>query len=202
LRITLAHGPSSFDVREEPDSLSRSRGEGRGHWPRLYDGGIVCPMRTSPSVTAYLGLGANLGDREHAIRSALAKLAQTPHIEFIRSSKLLENPAVGGPVDSPPFLNAAAEIRTTLGAHALLNVLLEIERSLRRTRREKWAPRTIDLDILLFGDQILSSNDLVVPHPLMHERRFVLQPLAEIAPEAVHPVLQMTIAGLLKSLAA
>jgi 2-amino-4-hydroxy-6-hydroxymethyldihydropteridine diphosphokinase len=158
-------------------------------------------MRMSEPVTAYLGLGSNVGDREFALRSALAKIARTPHIELIRSSSILENPAVGGPADSPPFLNAAAEIRTTLGSHALLHELLEIERTLGRSRREKWAPRTIDIDILLLGDQIISSDELVVPHPLMHERRFVLKPLAEIAPNMVHPALQMTIAGLLESLA-
>jgi 2-amino-4-hydroxy-6-hydroxymethyldihydropteridine diphosphokinase len=154
-------------------------------------------MRTNNAVTAYLGLGSNVGDRQQALRTALAKIAETRGIELVSRSTFQENPAVGGPEDSPPFLNAAAEIRTTLGSHALLHELLEIERSMGRSRREKWAPRNIDLDILLFGDHIISSDDLIVPHPLMHERKFVLQPLAEIAPEAVHPTLQMTIAGLL-----
>jgi len=154
-------------------------------------------MRMSTPVTAYLALGSNIGDRERALRTALGKIAKTPGIELISQSTFLENPAVGGPDDSPPFLNAAAEIRTTLGAHALLHQLMEIERSMGRSRREKWAPRNIDLDLLLFGDHIISSDELIVPHPLMHQRRFVLQPLAEIAPEVVHPTLQMTIAGLL-----
>ena len=158
-------------------------------------------MRISAPVTAYLGLGSNVGDREAILRNALSKLAECADIELIRCSKFLENPAVGGPENAPPFLNAAAEIQTTLGSHALLHQLLEIEKSLGRLRREKWAPRTIDLDILLYGDHIIASDELVVPHPLMHERRFVLQPLAEIAPDAVHPALQMTIAGLLESLA-
>jgi 2-amino-4-hydroxy-6-hydroxymethyldihydropteridine diphosphokinase len=157
-------------------------------------------MPTGVSITTFLGLGSNVGDRKLALRSALAKIGKTPHIELIRASTILENPAVGGPPDSPPFLNAAAEIRTTLGSHALLHALLGIERSMGRSRREKWAPRTIDIDILLYGDQIISSDELVVPHPLMHERRFVLQPLAEIAPDLLHPTLQMTIAGLLESL--
>lgn len=170
------------------------------HWHPVPRRHIVSPMRTSHPITAYLGLGSNVGNRELMLRSALAALGQTPGIELIRSSKLLENPAVGGPADAPPFINAAAEIRTTLATHALLQRIMEIERSLGRSRREKWAPRTIDLDILLFGDHIISSDDLIVPHPLMHERRFVLQPLAEIAPDAVHPTLQMTIAGLLDNL--
>jgi 2-amino-4-hydroxy-6-hydroxymethyldihydropteridine diphosphokinase len=146
-------------------------------------------------------LGANLGDREQNIRSALSLLKQTDGITVVRVSSLLENPAVGGPPDSPPFLNAAAELKTTLGSHALLHRLMEIERQLGRVHRHRWEPRPIDLDLLLYGDHIISSQELVVPHPLMHERRFVLQPLGEIAPEAVHPVLQMTISGLLEDLA-
>ena len=151
-------------------------------------------------VTAYIALGSNLGDREKNIIGAIAKLHKTPGVEIGKVSTLLENPSVGGPEDAPSFLNAAAEIRTTLGAHALLHRLLKIEKELGRARREKWEPRLIDLDLLLHGDHILSSQELIVPHPLMHERRFVLQPLAEIAPDVVHPTLQMSIAGLLENL--
>ena len=161
---------------------------------------MVLRMRTSAAITVYLGLGSNVGDRELSLRTALAKLAKTTGIELVRSSTFLENPAVGGPSDSPPFLNAAAEIRATLGSHALLHELLEIERSMGRSRREKWAPRNIDLDILLYGNHIISSNDLVVPHPLMHERQFVLQPLSEIAPDFVLPGMQKTVAELLHEL--
>ena len=157
-------------------------------------------MRSSSAVTVYLALGANLGEREENIRSALAALDASEGVEVIRVSSFLENAAVGGPANSPAYLNAAAEIMTTLGSHALLHRTLQIERDLGRVRVHKWEPRTIDIDILLFGDQIISSQELVVPHPLMHERRFVLQPLAEIAPGAVHPVLQMTIGGLLENL--
>ena len=157
-------------------------------------------MRNHGAVTAYVGLGANLGDRDQNIRAALAKLAGTDGVKVQRVSSLIENPAVGMPADSPSFLNAAVEIKTTLGSHALLHRLLEIEKELGRERRQKWEPRTIDMDLLLFGDQIISSQELVVPHPLMHERRFVLEPMAEIAADAVHPVLQMTMAGLLADL--
>jgi 2-amino-4-hydroxy-6-hydroxymethyldihydropteridine diphosphokinase len=157
-------------------------------------------MRTPIAVTTYLGIGANLGDREKNIRSALAALSAIDGITVTRVSSLLENPAVGGPADSPPFLNAAAEIKTTLGSHALLHHALEIERRIGRIRKQKWEPRLIDIDLLLFGDQIISSQELVIPHPLMHERRFVLEPLSQIAPEAVHPALQMTIVGLLQNL--
>src|SRR3954462_11364338 len=111
-------------------------------------------------VTAYIALGANLGDRGRTIQSARTALEQTNGVEVLRISKLLENPAVGGPAGSPDFLNAAIEIRTTLNAHALLHRLLEIERSLGRDRREKWSPRTIDLDLLLYGDHVVSTADL------------------------------------------
>jgi 2-amino-4-hydroxy-6-hydroxymethyldihydropteridine diphosphokinase len=157
-------------------------------------------MRNHASVIAHIALGANLGDRDHNIHAALAKLGETEGVTVQRVSALIENPAVGMGPDAPPFLNAAAQIKTTLGSHALLHRLLEIEAELGRQRRQKWEPRTIDIDLLLFGDQILSSQELVVPHPLLHERRFVLEPLAQIAPDAVHPVLQMTIAGLLADL--
>jgi 2-amino-4-hydroxy-6-hydroxymethyldihydropteridine diphosphokinase len=153
-----------------------------------------------PTVTAYVGLGANLGDRRRNIHAALLKLRDSDGVKVPRVSSLLENPAVGGPVNSPPYLNAVAEVQVTLSAAIFLKRLLKIEKELGRLRRRKWEPRVIDLDLLLFGDQIISRENLVVPHPLMHERMFVLQPLAEIAPEAVHPVLQMTIGGLLEDL--
>jgi 2-amino-4-hydroxy-6-hydroxymethyldihydropteridine diphosphokinase len=157
-------------------------------------------MRNQPAVTAYLALGANLGDREGNIRTALAALGETDGICITRVSSVLEYPAVGGPADAPPYLNAAAEVVTTLGSHALLHRIMEIEQQMGRLRRQRWESRIIDIDLLLYGEQIISSQELVVPHPLTHERRFVLEPLAEIAPEAVHPILQMTIAGLLQNL--
>ena len=157
-------------------------------------------MRSHQAVTAYIALGANVGDRGANIRAALEQLSATPGIRVIRVSNLMENPAVGMGDDAAPFLNAAAELETTLAAHALLGRLLETERGLGRQRSTKWAPRTIDLDLLLYGQEILSSQELIVPHPLMHERRFVLQPLAEIAANVVHPTLQMSIQGLLEHL--
>lgn len=151
-------------------------------------------------VTAYIALGANLGDRPANLRRALELLKQSPGIEVIRVSSFIENPAVGGPANSPAFLNGAAEIRTTLSTRALLDRLLDVEKQLGRIRGEKWSPRTIDLDLLLYGSQIIDEPGLTVPHPLMHERRFVLDPLAEIAPNTVHPVFNRTITNLLKSL--
>jgi 2-amino-4-hydroxy-6-hydroxymethyldihydropteridine diphosphokinase len=153
-----------------------------------------------PPTTAYIALGANLGDRQQNLRAALDLLNATPGVRVTGVSSFLENPAVGGPPDSPPFLNAAAELETTLEPRALLDRLLEIERTLGRERRQKWGPRPIDLDLLLYGDRILDEPDLKVPHPLMHERRFVLQPLAEIAPASVHPILRLPIDVLLRML--
>jgi 2-amino-4-hydroxy-6-hydroxymethyldihydropteridine diphosphokinase len=157
-------------------------------------------LRTNSHITAFIGLGANVGDRRANIQAAIEKLGATEGIRVVGVSKLLDNPAVGMGDDASPFLNGATQIETTLGSHALLHRLLEIERELGRQRREKWAPRPIDLDLLLYGDQIISSDELLVPHPLMHERRFVLEPLAQIAPDVVHPTLQMTIQGLLEEL--
>src|SRR5450432_3361238 len=155
-------------------------------------------MRSDHPISAYIALGSNVGDRKKNIHDAVELLKKSEGIEFTKMSSLLENPAVGMAEDAGPFLNAAAQIETTLGSHALLHRMIEIERTLGRQRSERWQPRTIDLDLLLYGNQIVSSQELIIPHPLMHERQFVLQPLAEIASEVVHPTLQMTIAGLLE----
>jgi dihydroneopterin aldolase/2-amino-4-hydroxy-6-hydroxymethyldihydropteridine diphosphokinase len=157
-------------------------------------------MRSEHPITAYIALGSNVGEREKNISHAIDLLKKTAGLELIKISRRLENPAVGMGDDAAPFLNAAAEIHTTLGSHALLHRLLEIEHEMGRRRRQKWEPRIIDLDLLLYGNQIISSQELIIPHPLMHERQFVLEPLAEIAPQVVHPTLQMTIAGLLEDL--
>src|SRR3954465_7033169 len=108
------------------------------------------------SHVAYIALGANLGDRQRNIEIALEKLGRTPGIEVGKVSALIENPAVGGPADSPAFLNGAAELETTLSAAALLERLLEIEREVGRVRREKWGPRPIDLDLLLYDNAIFT----------------------------------------------
>jgi 2-amino-4-hydroxy-6-hydroxymethyldihydropteridine diphosphokinase len=152
-------------------------------------------------VTAYIALGANLGDRSANLRAALVNLDCTEGISVKAISGFLENPAVGGPSDSPAFLNAVAEVVTSLSAREFLARLLEIERSLGRERRDKWGPRTIDLDILLYGDSIIREQDLVVPHPRMQERRFVLRPLAELAPKLAIPGITETVGELLAKMA-
>jgi 2-amino-4-hydroxy-6-hydroxymethyldihydropteridine diphosphokinase len=151
-------------------------------------------------VTAYVALGSNLGDREKILVDAIDALGRSPDVSVARVSSFLENPAVGGPPDSPPFLNAVAEVQTSLSPRQLLNRLLQIEQSLGRVRRQRWEPRVIDLDLILFGDQTVHEDGLAVPHPLMHTRRFVLEPLAEIAPEARHPTLNQSAIELLNVL--
>jgi 2-amino-4-hydroxy-6-hydroxymethyldihydropteridine diphosphokinase len=151
-------------------------------------------------VTTYIGIGSNLGEREVNLRRALAALVQSPGLEVRRISAFLNNPAHGGPEGAPDFLNCAVEAQTTLAAQPLMKRLLEIEHEMGRLRREKWEPRIIDLDLLLHGDTIMATDSVTVPHPLMHERPFVLRPLAEIAPQAVHPVLGATIRTLLDKL--
>jgi 2-amino-4-hydroxy-6-hydroxymethyldihydropteridine diphosphokinase len=137
---------------------------------------------------AYIGLGANLGEREATIRAAVDELALRPDTELIRVSSLRETDPVGIE-DQPRFLNGAAMVETTLGAVELLAALLTIERKLGRDRAASTpgGPRPIDLDLLLYGNATIDEARMQVPHPRLHERRFVLEPLAEIAPELVIP---------------
>src|SRR5262245_8554658 len=137
---------------------------------------------------AYVGLGSNLGDREALLDGALAGLAATPGVTLAAVSRIYETEPVGTP--QVAYLNTVAALDTTLDAHARLARLAELERAAGRRRSgERNAARTLDLDLLLFGDARLDEPALVVPHPRLHERAFVLAPLAELAPELVHPVL-------------
>ena len=135
---------------------------------------------------AYVGLGANLGDRQEFIDRAVALLAATDGVQVLAVSELLETDPVGV-VDQPRFLNGAAVVETTLSARELLEALLGIERTLGRVRGERWGPRTIDLDLLLYGDTVVDEPGLEVPHPRLHERRFALEPLSDLDPELEIP---------------
>jgi 2-amino-4-hydroxy-6-hydroxymethyldihydropteridine diphosphokinase len=131
---------------------------------------------------AYIGLGANLGDREAMLRAALEQLAAEPAIRVVEVSPLRDTAPVGM-VDQPRFLNAAAAVETTLSARELLDRLLGIEQRLGRTREgPRFGPRTIDLDLLLYGEERIDEPGLEVPHPRLHERLFALEPLAELDP--------------------
>ncbi len=151
---------------------------------------------------AYLALGSNLGDRQAHLDRAVRRLRAEPGVVVRKVSSYYETAPVGGPSGQGAYLNAVVEIETSLDPQRLLHALFEIERSAGRVRAEPNAPRTLDLDILLYDDLVRPSPDPIVPHPRMHERRFVLEPLAEIASTAVHPVLSRSIAELLSSLPA
>lgn len=132
-------------------------------------------------VAAFIGLGSNLDNPQAQVRAALGALDRLPGSRVVSSSSLYRTAPVGLR-EQPDFINAVAQIETELGARALLDALLEIERAQNRVRAEKNGPRTLDLDLLLYGDTVIREQDLSVPHPRMHQRAFVLAPLAEIAP--------------------
>jgi 2-amino-4-hydroxy-6-hydroxymethyldihydropteridine diphosphokinase len=135
---------------------------------------------------AYVGLGANLGSREETLRRAVALLGDADGVEVLAVSELRETDPVGV-VDQPRFLNGAVALDTTRTPRELLDLLLEIERSLGRVREERWGPRTVDLDLLVYGDDVVDEPGLRVPHPYLRERRFALEPLADLDPELEVP---------------
>jgi deoxyguanosine kinase len=142
--------------------------------------------------TAYIGLGGNLGDRRETIATAVKMLAENEHIESVSVSEPIETAPLGGS-DQPNYLNTVAELQTTLSPEELHRTMIEIENRLGRVRQEKWSPRTIDLDLLLFDNQIINTVELIVPHPQMHLRSFVLTGLCRLNPDLIHPLLKVTV---------
>ena len=150
--------------------------------------------------TAYLALGSNLGDKEANLRRAL-ELVQQRGVEVVKTSSFICTEPYGV-TDQPQFLNGVCEVRTSLAPLALLHTLLEIEQEMGRVRLRHWGERNIDLDLLLYEDVVMDTPELILPHPDMQNRDFVLLPLAEIAPEIIHPTLQKTISELVICLSA
>ena len=145
----------------------------------------------------YLSLGSNVGDREAHLRDAIARLGTAGRVVAV--SSFYETEPVEF-IQQPWFLNCVAALETSQMPRQLMTSLLRIEQEMGRTRVRKKGPRTIDIDILLFDNEQIVSQELTIPHPAMPQRRFVLEPLAELAPEAVHPVLQKTVRELLDAL--
>ena len=149
--------------------------------------------------TAYIGLGSNLDDRAHLLKEALRRLVARGDMRVLGVSPAYATEPVGV-LDQPPFLNAAASLSVTLGARDLLDVLLGVESDMGRIRERKWGPRRIDMDLLLYGDAVLREEGLIVPHPLLPERLFVLAPLCDLNDALVHPVLGRTLRALYEDL--
>jgi 2-amino-4-hydroxy-6-hydroxymethyldihydropteridine diphosphokinase len=131
--------------------------------------------------TAFIGIGSNLGDREANLGQAIELLSAEDGIEVVAVSEIRETDPVG-PVEQGPFLNGAVKLDTSLGPRELLDRLLSLENRLGRVRSERWGPRTIDLDLLLYGGERVDERGLTVPHPRLHERRFALEPLLDLDP--------------------
>jgi 2-amino-4-hydroxy-6-hydroxymethyldihydropteridine diphosphokinase len=143
-----------------------------------------------------IALGSNMGDSQAILEAAIETLAQTPGIILKAKSHWYKTKAVGAP--QPDYLNGCAILQVNILPQLLLEILLEIEKKFGRVRKERWGPRLLDLDLLLYDDLILDTPDLQIPHPRMHERAFVLVPLAEVAPDWIEPISGRKIKQLVK----
>ncbi|MBN2461594.1 MAG: 2-amino-4-hydroxy-6-hydroxymethyldihydropteridine diphosphokinase [Candidatus Cloacimonetes bacterium] len=143
----------------------------------------------------YLGIGANLGEREENITQAVQELNNSGEIRVLRQAAIRETLPYGN-TNQPMFLNTVTEIETEISAQQLLALCLQIETRMGRRRRQHWEPRIIDIDILFYGDEIIKSDDLVIPHPDLQNRKFVLDSLLELCPHWQHPVLKKSIADI------
>jgi 2-amino-4-hydroxy-6-hydroxymethyldihydropteridine diphosphokinase len=146
--------------------------------------------------TAYIGIGSNIGDSQRNCHEAIEKIAAIDGCRVMSVSSFYLTEPVGVKTQEW-YINGVVSISTAMPVHDLLNALLQVEANMGRVRTVKWGPRIIDLDILLFGQDIIDETDLKIPHPMMHLRKFVMAPLAELAPEIVHPVLGKTMTELL-----
>ncbi len=157
-------------------------------------------MTASQMSRAFLGFGGNIGDPVEYFRRARQKLTDHSHIRVQAASPLYHTPPVGGPSGQPDYINAVLEIETDLTALDLLQYCQQLEHDCGRVRTVRWGPRTLDIDLLLYSDQVCTSNILTLPHPRMHQRHFVLLPLCDLAADVVHPVELKPLAQLLEIL--
>ena len=157
------------------------------------------PFETCRMARVFIGVGSNEGDRLALISKASRAIGSLPNVQLRQTASILETEPVGGPPQGP-YLNTVVELETTLSPEKLLGALQEIERQLGRvSSAQRWAPRPIDLDLLLYNDHIIGEPHLTIPHPRLHDRLFVLEPLAQLAPDVLHPVFKRTIGELLSA---
>lgn len=147
----------------------------------------------------YLALGSNLGNKEKNIKLGFKKIQNLPNTQLLKTASIYETLPIG-PGKQPKYLNTATKIRTELEPLELLLKLKEIEKDLGRKKRKHWGPRIIDIDILFYDNRVINTDSLIIPHPLLHRRKFVLEPLVEIEPEFKHPELEKTVSELLSDL--